>query len=32
MDQGFDVDADGRVGLRLIADGSQWFVEVHPGT
>ena len=31
MDQGFDVYADDRLGIRIIADRSQWFVEVHPG-
>jgi hypothetical protein len=31
MDQGFDVYADNRVGIRIMADRSQWFVEIHPG-
>jgi hypothetical protein len=31
MDQGFDLYADNRLGTRIIADRSQWFVEVHPG-
>jgi hypothetical protein len=32
MDQGFDVYAGDRLGLKILADRSQWFVEVRPGT
>jgi len=31
MDQGFDVYAGDGIGLRIVADRGQWFVEVHPG-
>jgi hypothetical protein len=31
MDQGFNVYADDRLGIRITADRGQWFVEVHPG-
>jgi hypothetical protein len=31
MEQGFDVYAGDGLGLRIIADRGQWFVEVHPG-
>lgn len=30
MDQGFDVYTGDRLGIRIIADRSQWFVEVRP--
>ena len=29
MDQGFDVYVGAAIGIRIIADRSQWFVEVH---
>ena len=32
MDQGFDLYEDDRLGLKILADRSQWFVEVRPGT
>ena len=32
MDQGFDFYCDDRLGIRIIADRSQWFVDVHPGS
>lgn len=32
MDQGFDLYAGDHVEIRIIADRSQWFIEVRPGT
>lgn len=31
MDQGYDVYVGDRLGVRIVADRGQWFVEVHPG-
>jgi hypothetical protein len=32
MDQGYDVYRSDRMGLRILADRSQWFVELRPVT
>src|SRR5687768_12504360 len=31
MDNGYDIYESDRLGLRIVADRGQWFVEVHPG-
>lgn len=31
MEQGFDVYDGGQLGIRIVADRGQWFLEVHPG-
>ena len=31
MEQGFDVYAGEQLGIRIVADRGQWFLEVHPG-
>lgn len=31
MEQGFDVYSGDQLGIRIVADRGQWFLEVHPG-
>jgi hypothetical protein len=31
MEQGFDIYGGDQLGIRIVADRGQWFVEVHPG-